>query len=85
MEVKSTLLDDFNEEDVYVEPPPSRFVDPTHLDYVFRLVKALFVVCNFVMTVDHLNFYDPRDLRTLIEEEKLWHDNHNSILGLCAH
>ena len=33
MDVKSTLLDDFNEEDVYVEPPPSRFVDPTHLDY----------------------------------------------------
>ena len=65
--------------------PPLRFVDPTHLAYVFRLVKALFVVCNFVMIVDHLNSYDPKALCTLIVEEKLWHYNHNSILGLCTH
>ena len=31
----------FIEEEVYVEQPPE-FVDPTHLDFVFKLEKALY-------------------------------------------
>jgi len=39
MNVKSAFLNDFIEEEVYVEQPSS-FVDHTHLDYVFKLEKT---------------------------------------------
>ena len=41
MDVKSTFLIDFIEEEVYVEQPPG-FVDPTHPNFVFKLDKALY-------------------------------------------
>ena len=39
--VKSTFLNGFIKEEIYVEQPP-RFVDPTYPDYVFKLEKALY-------------------------------------------
>ena len=41
MDVKSAFLNGFNKEEVYVEQPPG-FVDPTHLDFIFKLDKALY-------------------------------------------
>ena len=41
MDVKSVFLNDFVEEKVYVEQP-SRFVDPTHPDFVYKLNKTLY-------------------------------------------
>jgi len=38
---KSTFLNSFIEEEVYVEQPPG-FVDSTHPDFVFKLQKALY-------------------------------------------
>ena len=41
MDVKSTFLNCFIEEEVYVELPP-RFVNPTHPNFVFKLEKTLY-------------------------------------------
>ena len=41
MDVKSSFLNGFIEEKVYVEQPPG-FVDLTHSDFVFKLDKALY-------------------------------------------
>ena len=41
MDVKSAFLNGFIDEEVYVEQPTG-FVDPTHLDFVFKLDKALY-------------------------------------------
>ena len=41
MDVKSTFLNGFIEEEVYVEQSPG-FVDPTHPDFIFKLDKALY-------------------------------------------
>ena len=41
MDVKSTFLNSFIEEEVYVEQPPG-FVDPIHPNFVFKLDKALY-------------------------------------------
>jgi len=41
MKVKSAFLNGFIEEEVYVEQPPG-FVDPTHLNFVFKFKKALY-------------------------------------------
>ena len=41
MVIKSAFLNDFIEEEVYVEQPPG-FVDPTHPNFVFKLDKALY-------------------------------------------
>ena len=41
MDIKSAFLNGFIEEEVYVEHPPG-FVDPTHLNFVFKLDKALY-------------------------------------------
>jgi len=41
MDVKSTFLNGFIKEEVYVEQPP-RFIDPTHPEFVFKLDKALY-------------------------------------------
>ena len=41
MDVKSAFLNDFIEENVYVEQPPG-FIDPTHPDFIFKLDKALY-------------------------------------------
>jgi len=41
MDVKSAFLNDFIEEEVYVEQSPG-FVNPTHPDFVFKLEKALY-------------------------------------------
>jgi len=41
MDVKSTFLNGFIEEEMYIEQPP-RFVYPTHPDFVFKLDKALY-------------------------------------------
>ena len=40
MVIKSTFLNDFIEEEVYVEQTPG-FVDPTHLDF-FQIENALY-------------------------------------------
>ena len=44
MDVKSAFLIGFIEEKVYVEQP-SRFVDPTHPDFVFKL-ERLYMIWN---------------------------------------
>ena len=41
MDVKSTFLNGFIEEEVYVEQPPS-LVDHIHPNFVFKLDKALY-------------------------------------------
>jgi len=41
MDVKSAFVNGFIEEEVYVKQPPG-FVDPTHLDFIFKLDKALY-------------------------------------------
>ena len=41
MDVKSAFLNDFIEEEVYIEQPPG-FVDPIYPDFVFKLDKALY-------------------------------------------
>ena len=41
MDVKSTFLNGFVQEEVYVKKPPG-FEDSTKLDYVFKLKKALY-------------------------------------------
>jgi len=41
MDVKSTFLNSFIEEKVYVEQPPG-FVDSTHSDFIFKLDKVLY-------------------------------------------
>ena len=41
MDVKSAFLNAFIEEEVYVEQPPG-FVDPTHLNFIFKLDKVLY-------------------------------------------
>ena len=38
---RSAFLNDFNEEEVYVEQPPG-FIDPQHPDFVFGLEKTLY-------------------------------------------
>ena len=40
MDVKSTFLNSFIEEEVYVEQPPG-FVDRIHSNFIFKLEKAL--------------------------------------------
>ena len=40
MNVNSAFLNSFIEEEVYVEP--HGFVDPTHLNFVYKLDKALY-------------------------------------------
>ena len=42
MDVKSTFLNGFIEEEVYVKQPPG-FVDPTHPKFVFKLEKLFMV------------------------------------------
>ena len=51
MNVKSAFLNGFIEEEVYVEQPLG-FVDPTHLDFVFKLENALY--CLKQMKIDLL-------------------------------
>ena len=41
MDVKSVFLNGFMKEEVYVEQP-FEFIDPTHLDFVFKLEKVLY-------------------------------------------
>jgi len=41
MDVKSVFSNDFIEEKVYVEQPPG-FIDPTYLDFIFKLNKTLY-------------------------------------------
>jgi len=41
MVIKSTFLNDFIEEEVYVEQTPG-FVDPTNPDFIFKLKKVLY-------------------------------------------
>ena len=41
MDIKNAFLNSFMEEKVYVEQPPGS-VDPTHLDFVYKLDKALY-------------------------------------------
>ena len=41
MDIKSTFLNSFIEEEVYVEQPPE-FIDPTHSDFIFKLDKVLY-------------------------------------------
>ena len=41
MNVKSTFLNDFTKEEVYVEQSP-RFIDLTYPNFVFKLDKALY-------------------------------------------
>ena len=41
MDVKSAFLNSFIDKEVYVEQPPE-FIDPTHLDFGYKLDKALY-------------------------------------------
>lgn len=41
MDVQSAFLNGYVQEEVFIDQPPS-FINPTFLDHVFKLMKALY-------------------------------------------